>query len=387
MLRWSSINDAFSLLRKLISYDTVSPEGKQYEEFAKFVKGWFEERGIEAKIEYVDKDYRSKVCPTGSERPIIIAKVGDGDPLLEFNGHYDVVPPGEGWESDPFDAKLVNGYVIGRGAVDMKGGVAAIMLAMANLSNWKGSEIKAVLVPDEEVGGLCGTAYRVNALKDKYPVGKKVVIAEPSSRTVWIGHKGVIWLEVEVSGVQAHASMPWVGENAFIKAASLAIEIDRALKEEFSKTFSKYEYTSGHPMAKFTVYNIGGVAYSTSNKENVIPGSFKFSIDVRTVPEVRPEDVVRKIEEIVEGRGKVRVKFVDQGILNENSELAELIEKTWGEPKRVCEAGLDMRFYRGYDVVTWGPGDSMEAHKPNEKIRLTEVEEFAKRYAKLPYLL
>ncbi len=371
----------------MISFDTVSPEGKQYEELVQFVKEWLESRGVEARIEYVDPEYRSKACPTGSQRPIVIARVGEGEPLLEFNGHYDVVPPGEGWESDPFEAKFVNGYVIGRGATDMKGGVAAVMVALANLSNWKEGEVKAVFVPDEEIGGFCGTAYRVNVLGKKYPIGRKVVIAEPSSRTVWIGHKGMVWLEVEVEGKQAHASMPWEGENAFLKASALALEIDRALGDELSKTFSKYEYTSGHPMAKLTVYNIGGVAFSTSNKENVIPGSFKFSIDIRTIPETKPEEVVRKVEEVVKERAKLRVKFMDEGLLNEGSELAELIERTWGEPKRVCEAGLDMRFYRGYDVVTWGPGSSDEAHKPNEKVKLEEVEEFARRYSKLPYLL
>ena len=381
------ISEAFQLLRELISFDTVSPEGRQYEDLAKFVKSWLEERGVETKIEYVDDNYKAKVCPEGSRRPIVIARVGEGEPLLEFNGHYDVVPSGEGWEGDPFEARLVNGYVIGRGAVDMKGGIAAVMLAMEKLSNWKGEEIKAVFVPDEEIGGFCGTAYRVNFLKDKYPIGNKVVIAEPSSRTVWIGHKGIVWLEVEVEGKQAHASMPWEGENAFLKASSLVVELDRALRERFSKTFSKYEYTSGHPMAKFTVYNIGGVAYSTSNKENVIPGSFKFSIDIRVIPETRLDDVVKEVEEVLEGRAKLRVKFKEEGILNEGSELAELIGKTWGDPKRVCEAGLDMRFYRGYDVVTWGPGDSMEAHKPNEKIELREVEEFAERYSRLPQLL
>ncbi|HIH90432.1 TPA: M20/M25/M40 family metallo-hydrolase, partial [Desulfurococcaceae archaeon] len=224
-------------------------------------------------------------------------------------------------------------------------------------------------------------------LKEKYEIPRRVVVAEPTDHNVWIGHKGVVWLRVEVPGKQVHASTPWMGENAFVKASALVLELNRALTDKFSKRYSKYEYSPEHPLTKFNAFNIGGVAYSTSNKENVVPGSFVFSVDVRVIPEEDEREVVEFVKEVIGDRAKVEVKLLEPGILNENSELAKLINEVWGEPLKVHKAASDMRYYRGYDVVTWGPGDHRESHTPNEKIKISEVVEFVGRYARLAKLL
>jgi len=377
---------AADLLKALISFDTSSPEGKQYRELVRFLKEWLEERGVPAEVVEVDDEYRARACPWGP-RPLLFAWVGEGDPLLEFNGHYDVVPPGDGWSVDPFEGKVEGDRIYGRGATDMKGGVAAVALALAKLADWRGPKVQAVFVPDEEIGGRCGTGYRVAKLKDRFPIGKHVVIAEPSGGSVWIGHKGAVWVEVAVFGEQAHASAPWSGDNAFLKAASLALYLQNELASRFSKRVSRHEYTTGHPLAKMNTVTMGGIAYSTSNKTNVIPGTFKFTIDIRVIPEERAEDVAKEVYELLPDYARARVVELMEPYLSEDSEVAEVIEKRWGFPKKVCEGGLDLRYYRGYDAVAWGPGELGLAHKPDEWVRVSQVEEFAEMYAELPRLL
>jgi succinyl-diaminopimelate desuccinylase len=379
---------AVDLLRTLISFDTSSPEGKQYRELVNFLKEWLEERGVSTKVVEVDDAYRMKVCPW-SPRPILLAWVGEGEPLLEFNGHYDVVPPGDGWTVDPFEGKVEGDKLYGRGATDMKGGVAAIALALAKLAQkgWKGPKVQAAFVPDEEIGGQCGTGYRVAFLKEDFPIGKHVVIAEPSGGSVWIGHKGAVWFDVTVHGEQAHASTPWLGDNAFVKASSLALYLQNELTNRFSKRVSKYDYTSGHPMARMNTVTIGGIAYSTSNKTNTIPGTFKFTIDIRVIPEERAEDVAKEVYELLPDYAKAKVTELMEPYITENSVIAKVIEERWGYPPKVCEGGLDLRYYRGYDAVAWGPGELHLAHKPDEWVRISQVEEFAEMYSQLPALL
>ena len=376
--------EVIELLKELIRFDTVSPEGKEYEDLVKFLKGWLEERGVSTAIEYVDPDYKAKACPKGGPRPILFAWVGEGKPLLEFNGHYDVVPPGD-WE-DAFEPRLEGNYLVGRGASDMKAGVAAIASALANLSDWEGPKVQAVFVPDEEVGGECGTGYRVAYLKEKYPIGEHVLIAEPGG--VNIGHKGLVWIKVKVKGVQAHSSRPWEGENAFLKASSLALKLYNELTSRFLKRPSKYEYESGHPFAKFNSLNIGGIARSSSSAFNIIPGEFTFGVDVRVIPEERSEDVAKEVIEVLGDEAEARLVELIEPFINENSELARIIlERGWAKGQYVCEGGLDLRYYRGYDAIAWGPGSIEEAHKVGEKVNIEEVKRFVEYYTKLPKAL
>ncbi len=375
-------SEVIELLKQLIRFDTVSPEGKQYEDLVKYLKEWLEERGVNAKVEYVDPQFKAKACPKGGPRPILFAWVGEGEPLLEFNGHYDVVPPGEGWE-DAFEPKLEGEFLIGRGASDMKSGIAAAAAALAELNSWKGPRVQAVFVPDEEIGGECGTGYRVSHLKDKYPIGKHVLIAEPGG--IYIGHKGLAWMKVKVKGEQAHSSRPWEGENAFLKASALALKLSNELFQRFLKRPSSYEYESGHPYAKFNTFNLGGIAKSNTSAFNMIPGEFTFSLDVRVIPEESLENVINEVVSIVGDEADVEVSTTFEPFINPNSTLAKvIIEKGWADKEVVSEGGLDLRYYKGYDAISWGPGTTSEAHKIREKVNVKRVEQFVKYYSQLP---
>ena len=145
-----------------------------------------------------------------------------GGPTLILNGHMDVVPVGERdrWSWDPFSGHLQDGYILGRGASDMKGGLAALLVALskiASFSDLKGS-ILFMAVPDEETGGEFGTRF----LLEQGLTGDACLIAEPSGQNPTIGQKGNLWVNAIAHGVSAHGSLsPLVGENAIRKISNL----------------------------------------------------------------------------------------------------------------------------------------------------------------------
>jgi len=165
----------------------------------------------------------------------VIGKLEAGDgPTLVLNGHMDVVPAGEldRWSWDPFGGQLQNGYILGRGASDMKGGLAALLVALSKITSipdLKGN-ILFMAVPDEETGGNFGTRF----LLEKGYIGDASLIAEPSGQNPTIGQKGNLWINAIARGVSAHGSLsPLVGENAIRKMNAVIETIYSMWDEEW----------------------------------------------------------------------------------------------------------------------------------------------------------
>jgi succinyl-diaminopimelate desuccinylase len=131
------------LLSRLISVPTVNPPGENYGEMAELLRGELEALGLRVEVHRVPDEVVERYYPwaRGHPRYIVLARLsGDGEgPVLHFNGHYDVVPPGQGWSMDPFRPVVRDGRVYGRGASDMKGGIASIVAAVRALvdSGWR----------------------------------------------------------------------------------------------------------------------------------------------------------------------------------------------------------------------------------------------------------
>lgn len=389
-------------LKKMVSVATVNPPG---ENFGEFVNLFAEELQKFSEVEIVEvpqkivEEFRRDLVD--HPRYIAIAKLGRGEPVLEINGHYDVVPPGDGWSRDPFKPVVENGKLYGRGAVDMKGGLAAAALAMRALAE-AGTELMGSLeilaVPDEEIGGVTGTGY---ALRSGLVRPRWVIIAEPSSvDTIWIGHRGALWLYVEVLGKQAHASTPWLGENAFTKAAKLVARLEDELCRRYSERRSSYPYDderAAHP-----TITIGGETRG-GTKINTVPGRFVFSIDRRLIVEEKLDEVEKELREAIDSICKeigcrTRIEIVNRlppALTDPNNELVEItreaIEKIIGRtPKTVvCSGGLDMWYYttRGIPTITYGPGPMEQAHKPNEYVELQQIRDVAKTYVYIAHKL
>ncbi|MFN3804306.1 MAG: M20 family metallopeptidase [Pyrobaculum sp.] len=387
---------AVSLLSKLVSIPTVNPPGERYAEFVDFAERYFRSLGLDTEVVEVPRAEVARYCPECADypRPILLARLGE--PKIHFNGHYDVVPPGplESWEvTKPFEPVYRDGKLYGRGAVDMKGGLTAIMLAVERAVRAGLRDFEISFVPDEEIGGETGAGYLARSGKVRAPW---VVIAEGSGEdNIWIGHRGLVWFLVEVFGKQAHGSTPWLGLNAFEGAVYIASRLQEYIRLTSSRV-SRYEFDD--PRGATPTVTMGGEVRG-SVKTNVVPGYFAFSVDRRVIPEESLELVKQEFIEFVERASRevphrVEVKIVNtsEAVVVETTHplvetLSSAVERVLGRrPRRtVCIGGLDARFFvrAGIPAVTYGPGPIGMAHAPDEYVEIRQVINVAEVYFNL----
>lgn len=377
-----------SILKDMIGIPTTNPPGENYERFAKYAAELLKSVGMEVEVIEVPEDLVEACCPEcrGYRRFIVVGRAGSGRPVVQFNGHYDVVPPGPGWSLEPFVATAINGRVYGRGAVDMKGGIAAMVVAVKKfvelVKDFKGT-VEVVLVPDEEIGGDTGTGYLLRS----YRRPDYAIIGEPSGLDeIWVGHKGILWGFVEVYGKQSHGSTPWRGVNAFELMCRLVTRFLEAYKPVLEQRRSSYDY-GDEEGAKPTI-NVGGEVKG-GVKVNVVPGYYAFSFDRRVIPEEDINNVEAEIREMVlrvakEMGVKCDVKIVNKvrpAITKPDSPLVLSLrssaEDVLGIKPRalVCLGGLDLHYYTsaGVDAVAYGPGPEECAHVTDEYVLVSEV--------------
>jgi succinyl-diaminopimelate desuccinylase len=203
--------------RDLIRIPTVNPPGDAYPDCARLIGARLQHCGFD--VDYVEPVGR----PEHTRAPPRVTVVGlrrgiMPRPLVHLNGHFDVVPPGEGWTTDPFGGVVRDGRIYGRGACDMKAGIAAAVYAAESIRRagvrLMGSvEISGTV--DEESGGFAGVAAlceqgRIAASRTDF-----VIIPEPLNvDRICVGHRGVYWFEVTTFGRMAHGSMPFLGTSA-----------------------------------------------------------------------------------------------------------------------------------------------------------------------------
>ena len=206
-----------ALTQDLIRFPTINPPGEAYRPCAEFLGQRLSRRGM--KVEYV----RAEGAPGDNDKYPRINMVARHEgtrpgPCVHFNGHLDVVQTGSGWTVDPFGGLVRDGKVYGRGACDMKGGIAAAVVAMEALID-SGLDLPGAIeisgTVDEESGGYGGVAYLAERGWFSKPRVDHVIIPEPLNvDRVCIGHRGVWWAEIETLGRQAHGSMPFLGDSA-----------------------------------------------------------------------------------------------------------------------------------------------------------------------------
>ena len=399
-----ALDYAVDFLSRLVSIPTVSPAGDHYEEAASLLAGELESLGARVRVERVPSDYQARRCRHASSAPrfIVLARLGGGRRTLHFNGHYDVVPGGPGWTvTEPFKPVVREGRLYGRGACDMKGGIAAVLGAL-KLAQLRGDEpvhtVEVALVPDEEIGGECGTGYLVEALLERPP--DYVVIPEPSGLSnPWNGHKGLLWVRVHVKGRTSHASMPWLGRNAFLEASRLALELHRILASTLAGRYTRYRVDP--PEAGRPTFTIGGEAsVPGGGKANQVPGEFQFTIDRRLIPEETVEQARREVEAALLwastslGGIDYEVEVINSGdpAANEPGELYQALRRAaagagveLGEPL-ICPGGLDMHYYttRGSKALAYGP-TCETAHAPDEYVSIDELSKLIKTFHALAF--
>jgi succinyl-diaminopimelate desuccinylase len=228
--------------QELIRIPTVNPPGCEYDRCARLVGERLRRFGYT--VEYVAADGHAEHTPAYPRINVVGRLVGAAPrPCVHFNGHFDVVPVGDGWTVDPFGGELRDGKLYGRGSCDQKAGIAASIFAVEALRRagirLNGTVEQSATV-DEESGGYAGVAD----LCDRGVLNRErqdyVVITEPLNYDrVCIGHRGVYWFEVTTHGRIGHGSMPGYGVNAADLMVELVHTINRELRPRLAARTTK----------------------------------------------------------------------------------------------------------------------------------------------------
>src|SRR6266566_4553680 len=365
-----------ALLAELVAMPTENPPGKNYRACADLLENRMREWGLESeRLEASDPKE-----DTGESPVCLIATYGRGERVLYFHGHYDVVPAQSREQFQPFRK---DHFLFGRGSCDMKGGIVAILYAILALKEC-GAEldgrIALTLVPNEETGGEGGSAW-LAAQGRLGRGGIGMLLAEPTSGTVWNANRGAISLRVRVLGKCAHVGLQHKGENAFERMHRV-VERLQELKREVEQRITNFNV--GAEQARNSILMLGGQSGGGTNF-NVVPEECWFTIDRRINPEENLEEEKAKLIAVL-GSCKREGIPLEWEILQEGRSaacrkeeplgeaLARSVKAVTGEPLRfeMCPGLLETRFYaaQGVPAYAYGPGLLSVAHGPKEYVDL-----------------
>ncbi|MEM1508157.1 MAG: ArgE/DapE family deacylase [Candidatus Bathyarchaeia archaeon] len=404
-----------SITSNLIKFQTISPPSNTLE-CAEYVKAYLEDAGLKVSFNAKEK-----------EKVNVHARVqGKPDKKIVWLGHLDVVPAGlrEKWVYDPFGGVFNGERVYGRGSSDMKGSCAAAMVA-AKVLNDVADESKATVdfwfTCDEEVGSPDGTCWLIEKgliNGDMCLVGDSLSRDPSREPYIDVGCKGYIRLHLKATGKTAHGSMPFYGDNAIEKIlpaienvkkiGDYNLNLPADLKDPVESSVEYLLADKGlsetqrdairrafhYPTVSLTMMN-GGV------KINVIPDYAEAFFDIRISPGVDPENVIKRLHDLVSAFGEKGVKaevisfeggYYERWDSEYAMSLRKAVEIATGvkpKPKILLGATDALRLKKALGMTCLGFGAGIEelAHAPNEYVTVSGLLSAAKVYAILPLLL
>jgi succinyl-diaminopimelate desuccinylase len=395
-------DELVELTRALIRFPTVNPPGEAYRPCAEFIGERMRARGFT--VDYV----RAAGTPGDDEDypriNVIARRSGEAPgPCVHFNSHIDVVQSGRGWTLDPFAAVVKDGRVYGRGACDMKGGLAASIIAVEALIDSAATlpgtlEISGTV--DEESGGYGGVHYLAERGWFSAPRVDHVIIPEPLNvDRVCIGHRGVWWAEIETHGRMAHGSMPFLGDCA---VRHMHAVIDRLERDLYPKLAARHTDMPVVPSgARHSTLNInsihGGLAEAPGYPAPLVPDSCRMVIDRRLLIEESIDSVKGEVVELLDQLAKDRAGFsysirdifeVRPTMADRNGPVARstaaAVRRVIGrDPEFICSPGtydqkhID-RVGKLRDCIAYGPGILDLAHQPDEYVVIDDMVNSAK---------
>lgn len=369
MKKWMMENfdetQAVSILKELIGFDSENRPGKTEAEAAAWIYRLLNDNGIEACLKEAAPD-RPNVYAVlkGKEK-------GKGKgPSIIFNGHIDVVPAGDGWTFPPFHSTLKDGKIYGRGAADMKAGVAA-MIQAALLLKKAGcpfhGELHLFFNVDEEVTNQGMKQFLDDSLTADY-----ALISEPTGMDITIGHRGVARFHVKTKGTPGHSAFVRQPDNAIVKMRAFLTALENlsdVIKE-------RKDQTLGAALLNITQINGGTAA-------NVIPEECTVVLDRRLLPGEQEEEVKG---EIVQSLSKVQEEtgfsfelktdsFLPASQISEGHPFVKALERVSQqvntEPISIkvfgatCEAPF-FAVHKQIPTIVCGPGELEQAHVKDE---------------------
>jgi acetylornithine deacetylase ArgE len=366
--------DALDLTTELVRFNTVSPPGGE-EPCARYIRDFLADIGV-----------RSDVHAFQSNRANLIARIGPKNKKgLLLSGHLDVVPAGDldQWITAPFEPEVRHGKLFGRGTADMKGAVACILRAVANLAKEQYKrQLTLAFTAGEEIGydGLRALLKEEKITSEDAEYG---INGEPTELKAVPLHKGRVVLLVRIHGKTAHASTPELGVSAIDRAVDFAVAL-RTLGGDFMKT--------RHP--KLGANKMSVTLLRGGTKDNVIPDECNLTLDCRLVPPYATDNLFSDLRDLVRGlrnsdedfNADIKVEQiadmlnlpVDKGIMKVLRE--ELGATITGVPYNT-EAPLYTK--AGIPTALFGPGSVEQAHQPNEFITLEQLRRGTKAYEKI----
>lgn len=346
------------ILNELLKFKSITPNDDGALNYVDMLMDGFEAKFIEKE---------------GVKNLLLTKRFGDGIHLC-FAGHIDVVPPGDGWESDPFEPEQKGEFIYARGAQDMKSGVAAFLCACKDCSEFNGT-LSMLLTSDEEGDGIYGTREVLEYMHQNAILPDFAVVAEPTcakefADTIKIGRRGSINGKVVIKGVQGHVAYPQKCVNPVHQLASIFSE------------FAGYELDSGSKYfsgSKIIITDIRG----GMEVVNVTPSEVKIMFNVRNSDLTNYDDVKNYCEHIFNGLDyELNLKQNSKPFLTDvNSQIVQAMKKS---VEKICSISpefntsggtSDARFFAAYGVpvVEFGVLND-RIHAANERVKISEVE-------------
>ncbi len=399
-------DDIVALTQALIRIPTINPPGDCYREICEFVDARLRASG------YATEFVRALGKPGDSDRHPrwnVVARREGRRPgeTVHFNSHHDVVEVGSGWTTDPFGGEVRDGKVYGRGACDMKGGLAASIIAAeafaAVVPDYAGA-IEISATADEETGGYGGVAYLAEQGRFSPDRGQHVIIPEPLNKNrICLGHRGVWWAEIETHGRIAHGSMPFLGDSAIRHMAALLGEIEASLYPALATRTTAMPVVP--PLARQSTLNINSIhggqpepeAGYTGFPAPVVAHSARIVLDRRYLIEETPQAVRQEVVDLLEGLKATRPGFsyelrdlwtIPPTMTDREAPVVKAVDAAIGDvlgltPDYVVSPGtydqkhID-RIGRLHNCIAYGPGILDLAHQPDEYVGIDDMLDSAK---------
>lgn len=399
-------DDLIALTQDLLRIPTLNPPGENYRDICEFLGKRLSRNGFE--IELIRAHGAPGDCEKYPRWNVIARRTGKwpGE-CVHFNSHIDVVDVGLGWTKDPFGGELEDGKIYGRGACDMKGGLAASIVAaeafLAVCPDFSGA-IEISGTADEESGGYGGVAYL--AQKGYFDPDRvhHVIIPEPLNKDrICLGHRGVWWAEVETYGEIAHGSMPFLGDCAIRHMGAVLDEMEESLFPALAE--KKTEMPVVPEGARQSTLNINSIhggqaegdADFTGLPSPCVPDSCRIVLDRRFLMEENIDDVQAEVMDVLKTVESRREDFrydvrelhrVLPTMTDKDAPVvktvATAIEETMGKqaeyvvsPGTYDQKHID-RIGKLKNCIAYGPGILDLAHKPDEYVGVDDMLDSAK---------
>ena len=389
------------LTQDLVRIPTLNPPGENYRDICDFLDKRLKGKGFSTEL------IRATGAPGDSDRyprwNVVARREGraPGD-TLHFNSHTDVVTVGQGWTTDPFGGEVKNGRVYGRGTCDMKGGLAASIIAAEAFIDIYPDFAGAIEISgtaDEETGGYGGVAYLAERGYFSPDRVQHVIIPEPLNKDrVCLGHRGVWWGEIETKGHIAHGSMPFLGDSAIRHMGAVLAEIEETLYPALAGRTTAMPVVP--PQARQSTMNINSIHGGQEEPEEgytgfpspVVADSARIVVDRRYLIEESGAEVKQEIVDLLERVKSRRPTFryelrelwqISPTLTERNSPIVQSVadaihEVLARDPDFVVSPGtydqkhID-RIGKLKNCIAYGPGILDLAHQPDEWVGIDDM--------------